>query len=942
MATIQCKICGGHIELPPGRTLGTCAFCGNQVTLPRVTDETHAAAFDRGNHFRRIGEFDKALAVYERIVQEDEGNAEAHWCCALCRFGIEYVKDPSTGEYLPTCHRVSFDRFLEDVDYLAALSHADDAARSQYQQDAEQIAQVQRGILAVSQSEKPFDVFICYKETDADGQRTRDSQLAQDVYYQLTDQGLRVFFARITLEDKAGTQYEPYIFAALNTAKVMVVIGTRPEHLSATWVRNEWSRFLSIMKRDRSRLLIPCYRDMDPYDMPEQLFILQSYDMSRIGFIQDLVRGIRKVVGGAKPAAPQAAPVPQAAPAAPATGPLLRRVTLFLEDGDWKSADEYAEKVLDIDPECARAYLGKLMAALRVSRQEALCDQPHPFDGDPNYQKAVRFADDELAAELRGMIAHIRERNEQAMKDTQYQKAEATLKVAKTEQDFINAQQMFAKLGKYRDAATRSQACKAARMDWLYKQAEQVLATAKTEQDFITAKSQFLLLNNHRDASSKAQECETARMNWLYKQADQTLVAAKTASDFAIVKEMFTNLDGWLDAPERAEACEVARKNFIYNSAIAQMRNRPSLDDCVKAIRLLQTIIDWRDVPQQIEICRKRIRDIDAEKVQRAAEEEERRKAKEKAKKLRIPAMRAAGRHTIAAGCSYIVGLCADDDTVEDKRWWLGRRATKPRKSGTIIKAGSDLSGQHNTYNWTDIVAIAAGDYHTVGLRTDGSVVAVGHNNFGQCDTSNWTDIVAIAAGTYHTVGIQADGSVIAVGDNGFHQCDTSSWTDIVAVAAGKLHTVGLRADGSVVAVGYREFQQLNTSGWTDIVAIAAGNYHTVGLRANGSVVAVGDNSNQQLNTNSWTDIVSIAAGAIHTVGLRTDGTVTAVGSNSNNQRNTSGMGWTNIVAIAAGYDHTIGLRSDGSVVATGNSNNSPYVISTWRLKTVPRPTLPE
>ena len=121
-----------------------------------------------------------------------------------------------------------------------------------------------------------------------------DSTLAQDVYFQLTNDGFKVFFAKITLEDKLGREYEPYIFNALNTAKVMLVIGTKPEYLGAVWVKNEWSRFLALMKNDRTRLLMPCYRDMDAYDLPYELASLQSQDMGKIGFIQDLVRGIKK------------------------------------------------------------------------------------------------------------------------------------------------------------------------------------------------------------------------------------------------------------------------------------------------------------------------------------------------------------------------------------------------------------------------------------------------------------------------------------------------------------------------------------------------------------------------------------------------------------------------------------------------------------------------
>ena len=285
------------MEISADKTIGMCEYCGSSMTLPKIDDEQRAAAFNRGNHFRRIGEFDKALQVYEKIVEEDDTDAEAHWCCALCRFGIEWVEDPATLEYLPTCHRASFDIFTEDVDYLAAIEHSDGLAQKQYKKDGAKIAEVQRGILATSQNEKPFDVFICYKETDENGNRTVDSTLAQDIYYQLTDQGLRVFFARITLEDKVGSEYEPYIFAALNSAKVMVVVGTKTGHFDAVWVKNEWSRFLSIVKHDRSKVILPCYKDMDPYDLPEQLSVLQSYDMSKIGFIQDLIRGIGKVVG---------------------------------------------------------------------------------------------------------------------------------------------------------------------------------------------------------------------------------------------------------------------------------------------------------------------------------------------------------------------------------------------------------------------------------------------------------------------------------------------------------------------------------------------------------------------------------------------------------------------------------------------------------------------
>ena len=68
---------------------------------------------------------------------------------------------------------------------------------------------LRRGIIEVSEKEEPCDVFICFKEHDAKGDRTPDSVFAQEIYEALTEKGYRVFFSRITLENILGTEYEP-------------------------------------------------------------------------------------------------------------------------------------------------------------------------------------------------------------------------------------------------------------------------------------------------------------------------------------------------------------------------------------------------------------------------------------------------------------------------------------------------------------------------------------------------------------------------------------------------------------------------------------------------------------------------------------------------------------------------------------------------------------
>ena len=399
MAIIKCKMCGGDILLSEDKTYGTCDSCGCTMTLPRAADEQKANLYNRANHYRRQCDFDKAVAAYERILEADDRDAEAHWGVVISRFGIEYVEDPASHDYIPTCHRVQAASILKDEDYLAALQYAPDGySRGLYEKEAARIADIQKGILAISANEEPYDVFICYKETTEGGTRTKDSTLAQEIYYQLTNEGYKVFFSRITLEDKLGQQYEPYIFAALNSAKVMLVVGSKPEYFNAVWVRNEWSRYLDIARQDRSKLLIPCYRDMDAYDLPEELGSFQSQDMSKIGFMQDLIRGVRKVLDAGKEESKPAAAVQ----GGPGVASLLTRARLFMEDGDFASAGEYVEKALDIDPKCAEAYIVKTAVNHRLKSDADLGKLKESIAADPDYVKALRFADPKQKAEYAG------------------------------------------------------------------------------------------------------------------------------------------------------------------------------------------------------------------------------------------------------------------------------------------------------------------------------------------------------------------------------------------------------------------------------------------------------------------------------------------------------------------------------------------------------------
>ncbi len=625
MAIFKCKMCGGTIEFEPGASVGVCDSCGTKQTLPRLDDEKRANLYDRANHFRRNNEFDKAMGIYEQILNEDKTDAEAYWSLVLCRYGIEYVEDPSSHRRIPTVNRAQFTSIFDDDNYKSALQYADGSQRGIYEDEAKTINEIQKGILEISQKEEPFDVFICYKETDANGRRTQDSVLANDLYHQLTAEGFKVFFSRITLEDKLGVAYEPYIFAALNSAKVMVVLGTKPEYFNAVWVKNEWSRYLALIKNGAKKTLIPAYRDMDPYDLPDEFSHLQAQDMSKLGFMQDLIRGIKKIAQADAPKTAVKETVVVSGGGA-AVEPLLKRAFMFLEDGSWQEADSYCEKVLDQDPENARAYLGKLMAELHVRKQAQLADLAKPFDGNDNFQKAVRFADAELAAVLNGYIDHINERNENARKDAIYSDAIKDM-AANAIGCYEAAIAKFESIRGWRDADSKIIKCKNGIAELKRKQEEDRVAAQKAVKKAIPivaavaavivillvatkivipngkyndavalmdsgkyeeAITAFEALAGYKDSSDKIVACEAAITENNYNAA----VALMDEGEYEEAITAFEALDGYKDSADKIVECE-------YGNAVALM-DSGEYDDAITAFEELR---GYKDSESQIENC---------------------------------------------------------------------------------------------------------------------------------------------------------------------------------------------------------------------------------------------------------------------------------------------------------------------------------------------------
>jgi alpha-tubulin suppressor-like RCC1 family protein len=285
--------------------------------------------------------------------------------------------------------------------------------------------------------------------------------------------------------------------------------------------------------------------------------------------------------------------------------------------------------------------------------------------------------------------------------------------------------------------------------------------------------------------------------------------------------------------------------------------------------------------------------------------------------------------------------------------------------------------------NLSGIQTIAAGDSHTLALKTDCTVWAWGLNFNGQLgdgttiqrrtpvqvsNLSGLSGATAIAAGFNHSLALKTDATVWAWGQNSDGQLgdgtnadrpfplQVSNLSGVTAIAAGGGHTLALKTDATVWAWGNNDNGQLgdgtnddrstpvqvqNLSG---ITAIAAGSSHGLALASDGTVWAWGANGAGQLGDGTHDDrstpvqvqnlsrATAIAAGTGHSLALTTDGTVLAWGLNTFFQlgdgtatsRPTPApvQNLSGATAIAAGGMHSLALKTGGTSWAWGNNDD--------------------
>ena len=383
---LNCRCCGGALDTFSNLTV--CEHCGATNFISDVANKK-IFQLNRANKLRQESEFDNAARIYDNILEEYGPTADILWYRTLCEYGIEYVPDPLSDKYIPTLHRINDESILDCSFFKQCIELSEGEQKDTLLKEAKYIDEVQTKYLNIAADESPYDVFICYKETDLDtGEETEDVLLAEELYNELSGMGYKVFFARKTLEEKLSIEYEPYIFAALKSAKAMAVIGTKAEYFSSVWVKNEWGRFLKLMeKHPEKQIFFACD---DPEELPRAFAYKQAQILGEEGAIKNLANNVDSFLNGPNTPADLSLTV--------ARDKMRQEVIHRLNAGEDFGTLALINEIIGAFPDYAEGYWLRMLY-MNNAKPSEIRKLPRYLYGDRDYEMALSLAKGDLKEE---------------------------------------------------------------------------------------------------------------------------------------------------------------------------------------------------------------------------------------------------------------------------------------------------------------------------------------------------------------------------------------------------------------------------------------------------------------------------------------------------------------------------------------------------------------
>ena len=261
----------------------------------------------------------------------------------------------------------------------------------------------------------------------------------------------------------------------------------------------------------------------------------------------------------------------------------LKRVSIFLEDGSWEEADAYCEKVLDIEPECAEAYLGKLLAEFKVHNIDELSQVNRKLDESKHYKKILRYADDALSVKITEISKKISEKISKQIMQKNSERIYNEVSACQSSNDesiILSCIKKLENISGYKDADEKKEFFKQKHNEITYSKGVDAFNKAVTKNDFEYAAEYFRKIENYKDSAQKLNDCLNCDAEVMYRNAVRLKNTAVTEEDYNKAIKEFDNLGSYKDSYEMSKECHESIKELAFNSVVKKQHNK----DCIKGL----------------------------------------------------------------------------------------------------------------------------------------------------------------------------------------------------------------------------------------------------------------------------------------------------------------------------------------------------------------------
>ncbi len=413
----RCPICGSPHFIKIDSNEYQCENCGFLKVHNEELSEEKILVINAYSILRQ-GNYVDAEEAFDDILNKNKNNYEALWGKICSHHGIVFVED--NNKIYPTFHDIVDINFLEEEGFKRFLSICPEKLKEVYINLAKRIEDLRDKYYKQVIKEKPYDIFISFKASDETGSNTKDYIEATNLHSFLVGKGYKVFFSPVSLKEKTASEYEPYIYHALRTAKVMIVYGQKEEYFEAKWLKNEWGRFIRMIdegiKEDGS--LIVCYENMNPNNLPNRLKKLQCLNLSDKTSYITLDKVLNKLINEKKKHIIEEVKIERKeikkvtnvkvnsiefhefnASAIKQSEDEVAFIGIaddYLKDKDYIGAKEKYEKVLTINPSSPRALMGIILCKYKCLTKEELFIKLIP-ENINDLDNIIKSCDEEIA-----------------------------------------------------------------------------------------------------------------------------------------------------------------------------------------------------------------------------------------------------------------------------------------------------------------------------------------------------------------------------------------------------------------------------------------------------------------------------------------------------------------------------------------------------------------